>query len=158
MPLDAPFTLGPFIVNGDGRLSPSTPDQFPSFRVAWRGHVVQARLTAAGPEGGTLALQAMLGRVPSTGRAGRPGTLSRETAFAAVRALPHMLPPGWKLALLADHRIVAETHIKLTLPTSAEELVSELTLFLMRLAPYLDLLAEGVGVELAETGPANAKT
>ena len=40
MPLDAPFRLGPFIVDADGRLSPGTPEPFPSFRVAWRGHVV----------------------------------------------------------------------------------------------------------------------
>ncbi len=147
MRLDVPFTLGPFLVNGNGRLSPGTPERFPSFRVTWRDHVLHARLTDAGPEGGTLALQAVLGRVPSTGRPGGPGTLPRQTAFAALRALPETLPPGWKLVLLADHRIVAQALIQLALPTSAEELVSELTLFLLRLAPYLDLLAEGVGVE-----------
>lgn len=147
MQFDAPFTLGPFLVNGDGRLSPGTPDRFPSFRVVWRDHVVQARLTTASPEGGTLALQAMLGRVPSTGRPDGPATLPRQTAFAVLRALPETLPPDWKLLLLPDHRIMAEATIRLALPTSAEDLVNELTLFLLRLAPYLDLLAEGVGVE-----------
>ena len=154
MQINAPFTLGPFIVDADGRLSPSTPDRFPSFRVAWRGHVVQARLTSAGHEGGTLALQAMLGRVPSTGRPGGPGTLPRQTAFAAVRALPNTLPPNWKLGLLPDHRIVAEAQIQLKLPTSADDLVTELTLFVLRLAPYVYLLAEGVGVEHVEHGTA----
>ena len=154
MPLDAPFKLGPFLVDGDGRLSPSTPDKFPSFSVLWRGHVVQARLTAAGPEGGDLALQAMLGRVPSTGRPGGAGTLPRQVAFATLRALPETLPAGWKLRLLADHRIVAEAQIHISLPASAEELVSELTLFLLHIAPYFDLLAEGVGVEPPEQGGA----
>lgn len=154
MPLDAPFTLGPFTVDADGRLAPGTPDRFPAFRVAWRGHVVQACLTTAGPAGGTLALQAMLGRVPSTGRAGGAGTPPREAAFAALRALPGTLPPGWTLGLLPDHRIVAEARIQIGLPASAEDLVAELTLFLLRLAPYFDLLAEGVGVELVGNGPA----
>ena len=113
MPLDAPFKLGPFTVDSDGGLTPSTPDRFPSFRVAWRGHVVQARLTAAEPEGGTLALQAVLGRVPSTGRAEAPGTLPRQAAFAAVRALPATLPAGWRVALRPDHCIVAEAEVNL---------------------------------------------
>lgn len=148
MPLDAPLTLGPFNVAPDGRLSPSTPDRFPSFRVAWRGHVVQARLTGAGADGGTLALQAMLGRVPSTGQPGGGAAPPREVAFATLRALPDTLPPGWKLALLPDHRIIAEAQIQLRLPTTADSLLTELTLFMLRLAPYLDLLAEGAGVEL----------
>ncbi len=147
MPLDAPFKLGPFTVDKDGRLTPSAPERFPSFRVAWRGHVVQARLTSMGAEGGTLALRAGLGRVPSTGRPEAPGTLPRQAVFAAVRALPDLLPPGWKLGLRPDHCIVAETEVSLSLPTTAGELLTELTLFLMRLAPYLDLLSEEGGVE-----------
>ena len=147
MPLDAPFKLGPFTVDAGGRLTPTGPDRFPSFRLAWRGHVVQARLNAAGPDGGTLVLLATLGRVPSTGRAESPGTLPREAAFATLRALPGALPAGWKVGLRPDHRIVAEARIDLALPTSAETLVSELTLFLLRLAPCFDLLEEGTGVE-----------
>ena len=154
MPLDAPLKLGPFTVDGDGRLSPSTPDRFPSFRVAWRGHVVRARLAAASTVGGTLALQAELGRVPSTGRPDAPGTRPREAAFAVIRALPAALPPGWRLALLPDHRIVADAQVPLGMPTSAEDLLSEITLFVLRLDPYLDLLAEGLGVEAA--GPVGA--
>ena len=152
MPLDAPFRLGPFRVDADGRLSPGAPELFPSFRVAWRGQGVQARLTAAGPQGGILALRAILGRVPSTGRPEGAGAVPRQAAFAAVRTLPGTLPPGWKVALLPDHRILAEAQKHLLLPTSAEDLVTELTLFLLRLAPYLDLLAEGVGIEPAGEG------
>jgi hypothetical protein len=158
MPIDAPLKLGPFIVDADGRLTPSTPDKFPSFRVCWRGHTFQARLATAEPQGGTLALQAVLGRVPSTGRAEQPATLPRQAAFAAVRALPGTMLPGWKVGLLPDHRILAEAHKHLLLPISAENLVTELTLFLLRLAPYLDLLEEGVGIEVIGdgAGPASA--
>jgi hypothetical protein len=156
MPLDAPFRLGPFTVDQDGRLTPSTPERFPSFRVAWRGHVVQARLSAAGPKGGTLTLLVGLGRVPSTGRAEAPGTLPREAAFATVRALPGLLPAGWQAALLPDHRMVAETAINLALPTGAENLLTELSLFLLRLEPIFDLLAEDGSLEPVEAGSAAA--
>ena len=149
----APLKLGPFIVDADGRLTPSTPDRFPSFRVHWRGHVVRARLTTATPRGGVLALRAVLGRIRSTGRQEAPGTPSRRTAFAAMRTLPGTLPSGWKLALLPDHRVMAEAEKHLVLPTSAEDLVTELTLFVLRLNPYLELLAEGMGIEPAEDGP-----
>jgi hypothetical protein len=147
MALCVPLRLGPFIMDPEGRLTPSTPEQFPSFRVTWRGHEVEARLTAVTPHGGTLTLQAVLGRVRSTGRPAAPETLPREGAFAAVRALPETLPPGWKLGLLPDHRILAEAHRPVALPTGAEDLVSELALFVLRLDPYLDLLAEAAGVE-----------
>ena len=161
MLFDAPFRLGPFIVDGEGRLCPGTVELFPSFRVAWRGHVVHARLAAAEPEGGTLALRTVLGRVPSTGRPDRAGGLSRQAAFAAMRTLPGTLPPDWTVALLPDHRILAEAQKRLLLPAGAEDLVSELALFLLRLAPYLDLLAEGVGIEPVAAGgaaPGSLKT
>jgi len=154
MLFDAPFRLGPFIVDGEGRLCPSTPELFPSFRVAWRGHVVHARLAAAEPEGGTLALRTVLGRVPSTGCPEGAGARSRRAAFAALRTLPGTLPPGWTVALLPDHRILAEAQKHLRLPAGAEDLVGELAGFLLRLAPYLDLLAEGVGIEPAGAGAA----
>ena len=154
MLLDAPFRLGPFIVDADGRLCPSTPERFPSFCVAWRGQVARARLTATGPDGGTLALQTVLGRVPSTSRPEGAGALPRRAAFAAMRALPGTLPPGWTVGLLPDHRIVAEAQTHLLLPTGVEDLVSELARFLLRLAPYLELLAEGVGIEPVGDGAA----
>jgi len=152
MLFDAPFRLGPFIVDADGRLTPTTPEQFPAFHIAWRGLVVAARLASTGPQGASLALQAVLGRVPSTGRPEAVDTLPRQTAFAALRALPPTLPPGLSVELLADHRILTRGQTQLPLPTSAENLLTELTLFLLRLAPYLDLLAEGVGIEPAGEG------
>jgi hypothetical protein len=147
MPLDSSLTLGPFIVDADGRLSPCTPDRFPAFSVIWRGHLVQARLAAADGHAGTLVLQAALGRVPSTGRAEAPGTVPRQIAFATLRALPAALPEGWRLALRPDHRIFAEAQLPIDLPVGAAELLTDLTLFLLRLSPFLDLLEEGVGVE-----------
>ena len=152
MPLYAPFMLGPFVIDGDGRLAPSAPNHFPSFRVAWRGHTVQARLATAGPQGGALALNAVIGRVASTGPAEAPVTFPRQAAFATVRALHGMLQAGWRVSLLPDHRIVAEAQVQIDLPTAAEDLVKELTLFLLRLNPYLDLFAEGLGVEAVADG------
>ena len=153
MPLDA-ITLGPFTVDAEGGLSPTTPEHFPSFRVAWRGHVVRARLADS-----ALGLVVTLGRVPSTGRAESPREAPRRAAFATLRTLPDLLPPGWAVALTPDHRIAVEARIPLDLPTTAEILVGEITLFLLRLAPYLDLLAEGVGVEpLADAAVGSVNT
>jgi hypothetical protein len=155
MPLDTPLTLGPFKVDREGRLAPSTPDQFPAFRVQWRRRDVTARLASSEGTRGTLALEAVLGRVPSTGPMQAPATAAREAAFATLHALPRTLPPGWRLALRPDHRIALEAHIALDLPTSAASLLTEVTLFLLRLAPYLDLLAEARAFETSSepTGP-----
>lgn len=152
MLFNAPFRLGPFIVDAGGRLCPSTSGWFPSFHVAWRGLVVRARLTATDPDGGTLMLQTIFGRVPSTGAPEGVGAAPRRAAFATVRTLPETLPPGWTVGLLPDHRIRAQAQVHLPLPTSAETLVSALALFVLRLSPYLDLLAEGVGIEPAASG------
>ena len=152
MLFDAPFRLGPFIVDADGRLTPTTPQQFPAFHIAWHGLVVHARLASTGPQGGALALRTVLGRVPSTGRPEAAEILPRQTAFATLRALPPTLPPGLTVELLPDHRVLTQAQTQLSLPTSAENLLTELTLFLLRLAPYLDLLAEGVGIEPAGDG------
>jgi hypothetical protein len=148
MQLCGPLKLGPFVVDADGRLTPSTPERFPSFRIAWRGHAVEARLTAATPEGGVLALNTVLGRVRSTGRPEAPETLPRQIAFGAMRMLPETLPSDWTLSLLPDHRIRIEARYSLTLPTAAEDLLVELALFVLRLNPYLDLLAEEAGIEI----------
>ncbi len=155
MPLDAPFRLGPFTVDAAGGLSPGTADRFPSFRLCWRGQTVHARLANRAAGGGALALRAVLGRVRSTGQPGCPATAPRQSAFAALRALPPLLPGGWSAGLLPDHRIWIETQEHMALPTGVERLVAQLALFLLRLAPYLDWLAEGAGFEpAAEPFPA----
>jgi hypothetical protein len=155
MPLDVPLRLGPFTIAADGRLSPGSAERFPSFHVRWRGHTVQARLAAHTAGGGALALRAVLGRVRSTGQPERATTATRQSAFAAMRALPTLLPAGWNAGLLPDHRVWMEAREPLPLPTSAERLVACLVLFLLRLAPYLDLFAEGAGFEPAEDAAAD---
>jgi hypothetical protein len=150
MPLDTPLTLGPFSVDHEGRLAPSTPDRFPAFRLRWRQQDVTARLASSEGDRGTLALATVLGRVPSTGPEQAPATAAREAAFATLRALPGTLPPGWRLALRPDHRITLEAQTELALPASAASLLTEVTLFLLRLGPYLDLLAEAPAFEAAD--------
>jgi hypothetical protein len=149
MSFDAPFRLGPFLVDADGGLTPGTPDHFPSLRVRWHDHVVEGRLTTKQPPDGVLLLSTVLGRVPSMGRGESAARVPRQAAFATLGALPGTLPPGWTVGLTADHRVVAAVERPLALPTSAETLVGEFTLFLLGLTPYLDLLAEGVGIEAA---------
>ena len=68
------------MVGADGRLCPNAPEMLPSVRVVWRGQVVHARLTATEPDGATLALRTVLGRVPSTGRPDGTGALPRQAA------------------------------------------------------------------------------
>ena len=152
MPLDAPFTLGPFLVDAHGGLSPSTPEQFPSFRLRWRGRAIFARMDAGNPNG-ELALHTTLGRVTSTGSSPAAHDSERQHTFATLRHLPKVLPRGWSVALKPDHSIAVEAHLPLALPARAETLVSELTLFLFRLVPYLDLLTEDGGME-GVTSPA----
>jgi hypothetical protein len=78
-----------------------------------------------------------------------PATVARQTAFAMLRALPPTLPAGWRLALRPDHRISLAANTELNLPTSAESLVTEVTLFLLQLGPYLDLFDEASPFEAA---------
>lgn len=144
MPLGPDFVLGPFTVAGNGRLSLCGADRPPGFSVRWRGCAVHAEVLV-----GRLVLQAVPGRVPSTaaGDAAR-----REALFAALRRLPASLPDTWTVALLADHRVQVTGEEVLHMPTSAVELVTLMTGFLLVLAPYLDLLAE-LGVGAASTAP-----
>lgn len=146
MPLDAPFRLGPFIVDVHGRLEPSDPGAFPTIHLAWRGCPVHARLDAAEmPEGGAgqLALTAVVGRVPST--AGGDAARNRERRSAALGAL-HSLERAAsgtsRLRLLPDHRVIVEASRAVAMPASAGDLVTQVTCFMLDLAPYLDLLAE----------------
>ncbi len=137
MPFDAPFTLGPFQVDRDGRLSPTSPKNFPAFNVMWLGRQVWATMHQA--DGDALALTVVVGRVPST--AGAICDRRREV----LRTLPSLhavLPPGWTAQLAADHRLVLATQTTLTDPPTITELVSALTLFLLELTPYLELLNE----------------
>ena len=151
MPFGAPFKLGPFMVDSGGRLSPSEPEKIPAFLFRWRNRVVRARLAEASPADGRLALQSTLGRVPST--AGISDETRRPRSFAAMHWLPRSVPPGWRVTLLADHRVWLETETQIALPITAAALITEITRFLLALGPYLDLLNEeglisvGAGVD-----------
>ncbi len=140
MPFDAPFKLGPFTVDSGGRLSPGEPDKIPAFLFRWRDHLVRARLAQASPADGRLALQSTLGRVPSTASAS-DDTL-RPRSFSVLRWLPRIVPPGWRVLLLADHRVWLETETCIALPITAAALITEIAQFLLALDPYLDLLDE----------------
>jgi hypothetical protein len=151
MPFGAPFKLGPFMVDSGGRLSPSEPEKIPAFLFRWRNRLVRARLAEASPTDGRLALQSTLGRVPSS--AGISDETRRPRSFAALHWLPRSVPPGWRVTLLADHRVWLETETRIALPITAAALITEITRFLLVLAPFVDLLDEeglavpGAGVD-----------
>jgi hypothetical protein len=140
MSFDVPFKLGPFTVDSEGRLSPCESETIPAFLFRWRNRVVHARLAQAGPQDGRLALQSTLGRVPSTANA--PDAALRSRSFALLHWLPRSVPLGWRAFLLADHRVCLETEARIALPITAAAMITEVTRFLLTLAPYLDLLDE----------------
>lgn len=147
MPFDAPFVLGPFTVDAEGRLLPIADAPFPAFALRWRDRPVEVWL-ARPPEGGVgrIGLCAGLGRVPSTGDAGRRqgghGLHRRAETFAVLRGLPALLPAGWRMDLLADHSVGLSAEVQLALPATAAALLGAVTRFLLEAAPYLDLLEE----------------
>lgn len=159
MPFDAPFQLGPFSVRPDGRLALAGPDRKPCFRLQWRGCEVEARLRVRGPDGdlGELSLQAKVGRVPSTARLGAGAAQEREAVFATLRSLAPSLPEGWSTTLMADHQVALLTARRVEMPTTVNSLLTDVTMFLLSLGPYLDLLAEA-GVEPPAAVPEAAAT
>jgi hypothetical protein len=146
MPFDAPFKLGPFTVDAEGRLSPLSPEAPPAVLFRWRDRVMRAGLVREDGSGDKLVLQATLGRVAST--AGTRDETLRPRSFALVHWLADAMPAEWRLSLTADHRVRLVTETAIALPITATALLSELTLFLLALAPYLDLLDE-VGLSAA---------
>ena len=150
MPFKEPFILGPFTVDGDGRLSLAQPGIPSGFSVRWRGRLVHARLEESAGGDGRLHLRSSMGRIPST--ASDPVT--RAACFAMVRSLSNALPPTWRARLLPDHQPQLEVESTVALPISVTNLVVELTLFLLNLAPYLDLMDRaGVSLVAALPGP-----
>lgn len=151
MPFDAPFTLGPFTVDMQGRLLPTDTGQFPAFSLRWRSCGVEVSMArpAVLPDGpgsvgeGMISLHAMAGQVPSTAEGQPIPALARRAAvFAALSALVPLLPAGWRMDLLADHSVRLSAEVALAMPTTATELLSAVTLFLLAAAPYLELLEE----------------
>ena len=63
-------------------------------------------------------------------------------SFALVHWLEKMVPPAWRLGLLADHRVWLETDTRICLPITAGGLITEITRFALDLGPYLALMDE----------------
>jgi hypothetical protein len=138
--LASDITLGPFRVDQQGLLSPADPASFPRFAVRWRDRLVQAHMRH-----GTLDLSSRIGRVPSTAGP-TPSAANRATILDVLHQLPRLLPTGWRMRLMPDHSVLVEAQTELILPVSAISLVTEMSLFLLSLTPYLDVLdAEGFG-------------
>ena len=140
MPPTETLTLGPFRVGATGTLEPMVSDPAPGFTFRWRHRTVFARLLAEEGADWRLRLRAPLARVPSSARS--PDAARRPPSFALLHELPATLPEGWRIGLAADHRVLLEAECRAAQPFTATALVSEVTAFLLALAPYLDLLDE----------------
>ncbi len=134
------LTLGPFRVGATGTLEPIASDPAPGFTCRWRHRMVYARLLPGEYGEWRLLLRAPLARVPSSVRP--PDAARRSPSFALLRDLPATLPDGWRIGLAADHRVLLEAECRAHLPITATALISEITSFLLTLAPYLDVLDE----------------
>jgi hypothetical protein len=64
-----------------------------------------------------------------------------------LRSLLGALPPTWTARILPDHQPELEVETTVTLPIKVTNLVAELTIFLIILSPYLDLM-DRAGVTL----------
>jgi hypothetical protein len=147
MPFDAPFKLGPFTVDSEGRLSPFESGMPPVFLFRWRGRLVRSRLVQCDPaaDGLVLVAEVALGRVPST--AGVSDEMRRPRSFVLVHWLARVMPAGWRVGLAPDHRVWLKVDMPIGLPTTAVALLTKISCFALDLAPYLDLLDEtGVSV------------
>lgn len=151
MPFDAPFKLGPFSVDSQGRLSPSEPASAPAFLFRWHDRLVRARIDQADTETGRLTLHVTLARIRST--ASTPDETLRPRSFALLHWLERAVPSAWRVVLLADHRIWLETNLHIGLPITAAGLLTEIAVFAIELAPFLELLDE-TGLTVAGATPA----
>jgi hypothetical protein len=125
-------------------------DNFPAFNVTWMGR--QIWVTLNDDDGGSLALRLVVGRVPST--ASRIDDRRREV-LRIIGQLHALLPDGWNVQMYADHRVALASQIAITMPSTITEMVTALTVFLLTLGPYLELL-DGAGLASpARAGVAN---
>jgi hypothetical protein len=147
MPFDAPFKLGPFSVDSEGRLSPCGPETTAAFLFRWHNRLVRARIDQANGETGRLTLQVTLARVRSS--ASTPDETLRPRSFALLHWLERTTPSTWRVTLLPDHRVWLETDALIGLPITAAALITEMTRFALKLAPYLDLMDES-GLTLSD--------
>jgi hypothetical protein len=150
---DISLTLGPFHVDAEGGLLPIEPGAPPAFTFRWRDRLIRAVLVPDDPPERRLRLRARLGRMPSSVR---PAEAARRgPGFALLRGLHAALPADWQIGLGPDHGVLLEAMRPVALPITATGLVSEVTCFLLTLAPYLDVLDEA---GLAEPSVGTAKT
>jgi hypothetical protein len=143
MPFKEPFILGPFSVDAEGRVSPARQGISPGFSVRWHGRIVHARLEHSAGHDGCLHIRSSLRRIPST--ASDPAI--RVACLSMLRSLLGALPPTWTARILPDHQPELEVETTVTLPIKVTNLVAELTIFLIILSPYLDLM-DRAGVTL----------
>ena len=135
--LPTDLKLGPFKVDHLGLLSPASPESFPRFHVRWRGRVLSTEMHKSNLESsqsGELDLTIRPGRLPSSIDT---NVTQREAAIALAQFLPKLMPTHWNWHLRADHSILLKANMQITLPVSAVGLVSELSLFLLELDPFL---------------------
>jgi hypothetical protein len=114
MTFDPPFTLGPFEVDAEGRLSPIEHQASPAFLFRWRDRVVRSRLALTNTTTGGLTMQTVVGRVPST--AVTPDETLRPRSFALLHWLSHGVPKDWQMSLSPDHRVSLMTEMPVELP------------------------------------------
>ncbi len=135
--------IGPFKLDAQGLLTPATVDSFPGFKVRWRERTVHARMVKDTDTAtvGRLEFSGILGRVPSTAKS-PPHLKQRDSALSVLRTLPALMPPGWAINLSPDHSVILVITTPLDLPTSAVSLITKVTLFLLALSPYLNVLDE----------------
>lgn len=129
----SPMPLGPFLVEDGGKLTFRRKDTAPAFSFQWRGRRFAVRLADQ-----RLNFSVPVGRVPSTSG----GAAKREAGLALLKALPAVLPEGWKMRLLPDHRVQLETEQTMEWPTTVAALLTPVIALVMGAAPVLDLLDE----------------
>ncbi len=130
------LTLGPFSVAPDGILHPLDAGTLPALHFAWRGRACDAEL-----DGPFLRLASAAARIPSSAEPG----VDRSRAFAELAGLPALLPKGWSVKLLPDHRVQVQAEATLDCPPTATSLIAAMVRFALALDPYLDRL-ERAGV------------
>jgi hypothetical protein len=132
-----PMPLGPFLVEGSGQLKFRTPDTAPEFSFLWRKRCFNVKLATD-----SLSFAVPIGRLPSTSK----GQAQRDAAMAVLRALGRQLPVGWRIHLLADHRIQLDARQHLQWPATAAALLTPIVRLVLQIAPLLDLIDEtGLG-------------
>lgn len=136
--------LGAFTVDDMGRIG-LQDGRVGGFGFRWRGRPMLLELdqgkdagVMAGATACRITLSARIGRIPSTALSPE----RRPDAFALLRAMPLLLPDGWRLSLLSDHGLRLHAETTLALPAMIGALIEPATRFALQMAPYLDVLEQ----------------